>query len=748
MHLLYLIMIAAAIAGGDGRKGKTDDTETLQNASSASVPREIPIGLPESGTGSSIVEDGLILTHAVVRDYFHWAGGNSYGSIRMMGLTESIIQTGEIAMSVDSRTRLGEDSFRGLASFQTSSNGLIRFDGNISGPLRTEKGLYYSLGAYVNMDPTSVNAPSRKFVDQKQIYKLALTWKTKRSHLDLTGKFSLCQDAMPGTFSSAPFYYNGDGSVSPFKGFRLGRDCYYTADDEIVFKDVLTGEGRSGILSDMNEKHICDLHVNWDYTLGNGWYAGSNLQFCFTPRFQSSGSALGGIVDSSTGLYSFTDGQVYNGDFIQLRRATIYDMGCNDLLWLFRVKKESGPNIMDAGLQFSFATQFQHSSTLYYAHTVEPNPVRICKNGEKCWDFNTNALFYECRQHDWSMYVTDDWVASDRLFIRAGTRLMLPRFNVACAANRFDPSSGILSHEYDRYNGFSIEDIKAKGIAPAVITHEDIDGFPMDFFASAYSSYKLLQGLYAVSEFFYGNVNKTSGNFKGNKIPSMKPMGYAFGSAGLAYENEPASGRNLECRLTASFISNWNNATTATISNPSGTLVNTFVAEYGIETWGITFDGNMSDGRFSIHLLVNRQEPKYKNYSHTEHFDDGSVTSVNFNGKYVTSVPQWRIEADPSYSWQKCKLAANLRYFSRQFASRNNYAWFKGHFESFASFSWNCTGQTWLTLSLINPLLQYGASGEISASDAATAEEELAGIVMSGSYIRPFTADLSLKIKF
>ena len=144
MHLLYLIMIAAAIAGGDGRKGKTDDTETLQNASSASVPREIPIGLPESGTGSSIVEDGLILTHAVVRDYFHWAGGNSYGSIRMMGLTESIIQTGEIAMSVDSRTRLGEDSFRGLASFQTSSNGLIRFDGNISGPLRAEKGLYYS----------------------------------------------------------------------------------------------------------------------------------------------------------------------------------------------------------------------------------------------------------------------------------------------------------------------------------------------------------------------------------------------------------------------------------------------------------------------------------------------------------------------------------------------------------------------------------------------------------------------------
>ena len=94
MHLLYFILVVATIAAGDDGKRKTDESETLQNASSASVPREIPIGLPESGTGSSIVEDGLILTHAIVRDYFHWAGGNSYSTIRMMGLTESIIRTG------------------------------------------------------------------------------------------------------------------------------------------------------------------------------------------------------------------------------------------------------------------------------------------------------------------------------------------------------------------------------------------------------------------------------------------------------------------------------------------------------------------------------------------------------------------------------------------------------------------------------------------------------------------------------
>jgi len=748
LHLLYFILVVATIAAGDDGKRKTDESETLQNASSASVPREIPIGLPESGTGSSIVEDGLILTHAIVRDYFHWAGGNSYSTIRMMGLTESIIRTGEIAMSVDSRTRFGEDAFRGLASFQTSSNALIRFDGNVSGPVSKKAGWYYSVGAYVNLDPTSVNAPSRKFVDKKQIYKLALTRKTGRSRFDISGKFSLCEDAMPGTYSSAPFIYDGDGSISLFNGFRLGRDCYYTADDAVYFKDVVTGNDRSGILSDMNRKYICDIHANWDYELGGGWFAGSDLQFCFTPRFQSSGSALGGVVESGTGLYSFPDGRACDDRYVQLRRATIYDMGCNDLIWLLRVKRKFGANTINAGLQFSCAAQFQHSSTLYYAHTVEPDPSRLYRNGAGCWDFNTNALFYESNQHDWTLYLTDDWSVTERLFVRAGTRLMIPRFGVICAANRIDPVSGTLNHDYDRYDGFSIAGLKAKGIQPAVITQDDIDGVPIDYFASAYSSYKVFEELFAVAECFYGNVNKTSGNFKGNKIPSMKPMGYAFGSAGLAFNRTFGKSTGIGCRLTGSYISNWNNATTATISNPSGTLVNTFVAEYGIATWGVTFDGSLTDGAFSLHLLVNRQEPKYKDYSHTEHFDDGSVTEVNFNGKYVTCIPQWRIEADPSYSWRKWKAAANLRYFSRQYASRNNFAWFKGHFESFASVAWNCTDGAWLTLAVINPFLQWGASGEVAASDAATDEADLAGIVMSGSYIRPFTVDLSLKIIF
>lgn len=746
MQLLLFVLAAVVALGNPSKDKKADDSEALQNAESASMPREIPIGLPESGTGSSIVEDGLILSHAVVRDYFHWAGGNSYSTIRVMGLTESIIGTGEVAMSVESITRTGGDKMLGMFDFRTSNNGLIRFDGNISGSISKQKGWYYSFGAYVNMDPTSVNAPSKIFVDNKQIYKLAITKKWKRSQLDLIGKFSYCLDPMPGSYSSAPFVYNGNGTIGLYNGFRLGRDCYYPGDDNVTFKDVHTGETRSGSLSKMNDKIIGDLHANWQYKLNEGWSLGTFLQFCWTPTYRSTASALGGVVDAATAKYSYYDGSPLEKGKVQVRSATLHDMGCNDLLCLFTAKKETDRNTVNIGFQGSFATQFQYSSTFYYAHTVAPDPVRLKLEDKATWKFNNNSLFYENLQYDFSLYATDDWDITDRWFLRGGLRVMLPFFNVKTAANRIDPKTGKMQTDYNRYDGFSLKDLQEKGIPLAQITQKDIDGIPLDYHISAYTSYNITDGLFAIAEGFYSSVNKTSGNLKGNKIPSMKPICYAFGSAGLTYDRRFSREKSLNLRLVGSYISNWNNASISTISNPGGTQVNSFVAEYGIGTWGVTFDGNLRLGGFTLHTLVNWRDPRYKNYEHTEHFDDGSTTTVKYSGNFVVAIPQWRVELDPSYSWPKWKVTANIRYFSKQYASMNNLAYFNGHFETFCSVNWKCSNHCSLSLTIINPLFQYGAKGSVSASDAATSEAELAGIVMSGTYIRPFTVDLGVKV--
>ena len=53
-----------------------------------------------------------------------------------------------------------------------------------------------------------------------------------------------------------------------------------------------------------------------------------------------------------------------------------------------------------------------------------------------------------------------------------------------------------------------------------------------------------------------------------------------------------------------------------------------------------------------------------------------------------------------------------------------------------------------LSLSLVNLLMQSGAKGSIDIADTIEDPSALKGYVMAGSYIRPFTADLSYTYRF
>lgn len=747
MRILAIFLSAVAMYASDNisQTQKKDDSETLQNAESSSIPREIPIGLPESGTGSTIMEDGLKMTQAVIRDYFHWAGGNAYNSVRIMGLTESLIRSGDVGMVVDSRTRTGGDETSGAISVRTSNNGLIRFDGALGGAINKEKGWYYSVGAYVNLDPTSVNAPTRIFVDQKQIIKAAITKRWKRGELSVMAKMAVCSDNSGNAYSKAPFIYNGDGTVSLYNGFRLGRDCYFPADDYVQYKDVVTGQARSGNLAKMDQKIIYDFHADGSIQLTHNWDLGMNIQACFTPQFYTAENNMGGVVDASSADYSYADGKKYTG-MVQLRLVTPHDMKCNDISGKFFALRKGDRNRLEAGLQLTYAGQAQYTSSFYYAHTVQNNPERIYLKGAPTWNINKNALYFDANLFNTTVYATDEWNATDNLFIRGGIRAGMPLYKVKCAADRI--VDGVLETKYKRYEGFSLAGLAAKGTDLAVYTNRDIEGVPVDLAASLYLSYRLADGLYVLGEGFFSNENKKTTSYKGNKIPSLKPVKYAFGRVGLTYGTSWAKKRSVDLSLIGSYISSKDNSSFGTISNHARTLQNSFVYEYGIRTWSVTFDGNLKIGGFNLHALAVWQDPRYQNFRHTEYFDDGTENSVDYSNNYVTGISKWRIEIDPSYSWGKWKVAANLRYFSRQYASRNNLAYFNGRFESFASVAWKCCKGCQLSLNIINFLFQSGAQGTIAASDSAQTEEDLAGLVMCGSYIRPFTIDLGFTYKF
>ena len=164
---IILLFVSQALASG-----QEDKRNVMLNAESASAPRVINIGLPDSSNGAVVFVDGLKHAMGLPRSQYHWAGGNAYEKVGTIDFMEAVVQYGEYSVPVNSTTRVGSDVLSGTFTAATSRNGLIRFDGSLRGPLY--KGWQFALGAYVNYDPTSVNSPSRLFVDQKQIYQLPL----------------------------------------------------------------------------------------------------------------------------------------------------------------------------------------------------------------------------------------------------------------------------------------------------------------------------------------------------------------------------------------------------------------------------------------------------------------------------------------------------------------------------------------------------------------------------------------------
>ena len=58
---------------------KKSERNMLLNAESASAPREINIGLPESGGGAKVYVDGMAHGISLPRSQYHWAGSHLVG---------------------------------------------------------------------------------------------------------------------------------------------------------------------------------------------------------------------------------------------------------------------------------------------------------------------------------------------------------------------------------------------------------------------------------------------------------------------------------------------------------------------------------------------------------------------------------------------------------------------------------------------------------------------------------------------
>jgi len=728
-----LVLAMPVFAQKTDSKKTNGDRGVMLNAESASVPRDISIGLPTSDSGASIVEDGVKHSYSFVKGRYHWAGGNAYSSAKLRSLAESIIKTGDIGIVLESTTKTGGDRLEGAFSFKTSTFGQINLDAAVSGPIR--KGWYYSVGAFVNLDPTSVNAPGRVFVDNRQIFKAAITKRWTDAEFNIFYKFSLSKDNLGG-YSEAPFIYNGDGSVSAIKGYKIGRSCYFPADDHITYMDLMTGEIKKGNMGKMDDRRVHDIVLKGVFNTSSGWLLKGTLHGCLSPENRWAKSVLSGIDKAEGGFLkngkavTLSDGTPYNGD-IQNRVVSIVDARSLDVTALFEAGKKWARHELDLGLELAKVHQYERTSATRMAHTVSADPVRLYMDGQETWGHNMNSQYVSGYRNVAVVYGFHNWNVTDRFFVKTGVRVRA--LNQSCdGAHNLD---GDVSNS--KTDGFYLKN----GVAKVTnVTLNRLEGH-----ATLYGTYRLAKGLYLMGEGFYSLTNKAMSYFKTTNVPSLKAIGNAMGRGGLMYQN---SWMNVTGMV--SYITCWNCAATVSVTEQINGQSETqdYTAQYGMGNLGFNLDGNVHWGGFNLHLMCTVQDPKYKNYDNTFVFSDGSTKTISYNGKYATGISRVELEIDPSYTYKDWRFWLSARYFSRQYASRTNLAYFNGRWETFGGVDWNVIKGLKLSLNVVNWLFQTGPKGSIDSVDTISDPADLQGILMAGKYMRPFEVDLSISYKF
>lgn len=709
----------------DTKAGKSDRNMML-NAENANVPRSINVGFGQSSSGGIVIIEGLRESLGLLRNYYHWAGGNSYEPLSSLSLIESLIYTGEIAIVSESRAKLGNNEPSGAFTGGFSSNGLLKFDGMVSGPLN-KKNWFFSTGAYLFYDPTNVNAPFRRFVDQKQIFQFNVSKRWKRSSMDILSRFSLSGDNEDRGYSQAPFVYKGNGSIAPYNGFKIGYDCYLPSDDKIIYRDVVSGDMKRGQLGDMDRRRILDFYLRYNRKDLGAWNLNTCYHLCYMPESTAALLGLSSIVDAG-GAFTTSGGEEFRGP-VQNRQGSAISMRTFDNELRCELERAFPSHELKSGIDLMYGKQYYAASTFLFAHAVEASPRRLLKDGESCWNFNANAQYLDAVRLNATLYALDMWQASNDIRLRTGLRLRPIMNSMDCAP--YDKETG-----FNRRSGGQFY----LGADNCRIETRRLTG--CDFAFTEEFTWHVAGRLFFNAEGFYSMTNKNTTYFKGANIPSVKPIGNAYARAGLSYDNAW-----MDITWLFSYITNWNAAQLLDVTNSSTGESIPWTAQYGIRTPGMTLDGNLYSGGFKLHFRATYQDPRYKKYRNEFVFSDG-IKVIDYTGKFATGISQFLAELDPSFSWRSYRVWASIRYNSRQYASRNNLASFDGHFETFAGTDVSFRKGHSISLSLVNLLAQNGAKGSVSIIDTVEDQSILNNYLISGTYIRPFTAELSYTYKF
>ena len=749
--------------GEDGSTSKEEGNRNVMlNATSANGPREIQIGLPSADV--NVLENGIPVTYATNPHSVNslWRADASLSHVGLLKISETAITTGNIGYAVNSFTQLGEKGFHGTLNYKTNHFGMQEVSLNLNGSLA--KDWFYSGSIYQDFDPGTFKIKSTPFQDRTQIYKFALTKKYNDNRGELTAiyHYSNSHPVYNYATQSAPFVYVGDGSVREFGDFALGTTSYLPVDNEMVYRDMRTGELKKTNLYDASQNRGSEFTLMNNYTWDNGlnWKTVMKYDHSLGSLVYQTPMSLDQNEAGINYLYEAVDGsmQPYTGEYVQSRMSCLNRGFIDSFMFTTELSRKVNNSTWRLGLNEWYYDVDYTSSTTMYDQSVPMDgsyPVRLYNAdyatysgrtyaGSGCYyDFNKNASeYYKGHENKLALYFTHDWDITDKLNLYYGARLEYQALRGENAAVT-NTNGEYVGRFANYYLGATAPD--GTKIAPTSMSYDWLN-----YALTAAVTYKLTKEFGFTGDFTYITQHPKIENFAPATLPNTDKISVPLGRAGIYYNNEWLSLTSL-----FSYISKTNNNSTLNLQHKTAAGQTEIMAaplNYDIKTLGWTTDVVARPFKgFDLHFLFTYQKPTYKKYETSVTFSDGYVGSINATGNIVAEILEVIVEIDPSYMITKdLKIWTSFRYFSKTYANINDAYYFNGRWETFGGLNWQVNKKLALGCTVVNFLNQTGAKGSIAGAELIEKEDagQYAGHVMAGSYIRPFTVEFSASLKF
>lgn len=712
------------------------NNDIMLNASSDSKPREISLGLPTNNYSAvQIFEDGMPVSYYKYQmfPYKSWHGGASASSTGKMAPMETAMRYGEVNTYVSSYNKLWSQNVSNTLHYTIGTFGQHKIDYNISGFI-PEAGLGASLSTYQNLDPGSNHLDQSTWKDRHQFYKAGLIKMFNGTNRYMSFVYQHV-NYMSIPESYGPFIFVGDGSVKQLEGFSLGKDTYLPDIKKVEIENFKTGET---LKADIKKGNTDKTH-HFTYTFNYQFSDGFTLSFKSRLKLANGSRQMHNISSAETvnedAGYTYEDGKRYSG---QLQRRSLAQYDSYDNTWMNNVEmiwvKED--NTVALGMDYYYDKARTLSSSAGYAHEAAANPKMLYRNGKAFYNFNTAGEYYKGEEHKTAVYISDKWRISESLYMEAFARLEYKALNGEAANNIGE------DHTNDRRSGFNL-------------TQGKLTGFDRTIWNGAAGldiNYKIVQGLSFRGQGVFTRANKSLFDFGGYSYPSTKPTDTKFGQFGLAYVNHLV---NIVSQLVYISQSNYNSRSLfqhelqkEVNGNPVGFVESVSLpVSYGIESLGWTTDAVIAPAEgLSLHLQVTIRNPQYKDFEFAPTFSDGVTERYNFSNKNATNLHKVEVSVDPSYSVDRWRFWLSGRYISKQYVNKTNSLYFKERVETFGGVDCRVNNALNLSLNVINMLNQKGASGSISSADLVEDGSKYKNYLMAGTFIRPFTVELSLKL--